>query len=264
MPISSGLRGARVLVTAASQGIGYGAAEAFLGEGARLAINSSNAQRIAAAAERLRALGEVHGITADLSDERALDHLVDETVRRLGGIDTLVYVTGSPRPGVFLEQGYEDWARAASLLVVSPAYLARKVADVMLAQGTRGRMVFLTSVAIREPIANIATSSVCRIAVAGLVRTLAREIGPKGVRVNGILPGYIRTERIEDVARDVARRRGTKFEDEMRAMERDVPLGRIGTPEELARAILFLGSELSSYVSGAMLPVDGALLRSTG
>lgn len=264
MTIASGLSGARVLVTASSQGIGYGAAKAFLGEGARVVVNSSNAGRVAAAVDRLKPLGEVHGVVADLTRENDLDRLLAETRAAVGGLDTLVYVAGSPRPGVFLEQGYDDWNRAASLLVVSPAYLARRAAETMLADGTRGRMVFLSSFAVREPIPNLALSSVCRIAVAGLVRTLARELGPKGIRVNGILPGYIRTERIEEVARDAARRRGISVDEAIREIEREIPLGRIGTPEELARAVIFLGSELSSYVSGAMLPVDGAILRSTG
>ena len=264
MPLQSGLRGARVLITAASQGIGYGAAKAFLEEGARVVVNSSNAGRLGRATERLSALGEVHGVVADLREARDLDRLLSTTVRHLGGLDTLVYVTGSPRPGIFMEQSYEDWSAAAQLLVVSPAYLARRAAEAMLTGGSPGRMVFLTSVAIREPIANIATSSVCRIAVAGLVRTLARELGPKGIRINGILPGYIRTERIEEVLADAARRKGTSVEIERRALEKEIPLGRIGTPEELAQAVVFLGSEMSGYVSGALLPVDGALLRSVG
>jgi 3-oxoacyl-[acyl-carrier protein] reductase len=264
MPLATGLRGARVLVTAASQGIGHGCAEAFLGEGARVVINSSNAERVAAAVARLRPLGEVHGVVADLTRRADLDRLLVETEQHLGGLDTLVYVTGSPHPGVFLEQGFDDWERAATMLVVSPAYLARKAAESMIAAATRGRMVFLTSVAIREPIPNLATSSVCRIAVAGLVRTLARELGPKGIRVNGVIPGYIRTGRVEEVAQDAARRRGTTPEDFLRALESEIPLGRIGSTDELARAVVFLGSDLSSYVSGAMLPVDGGYLRSTG
>ncbi|MGC2359044.1 MAG: SDR family oxidoreductase [Thermoplasmata archaeon] len=264
MPISSGLSGARVLVTAASQGIGYGAAEALLGEGARLVVNSSNVERLSAAVERLRPRGEVHGVVADLTNRADLDRLVEETVGRLGGLDSLVYVTGSPHPGLFMEQGFDDWNRAAALLVVSPAYLARKAADAMLAEKIAGRMVFLTSVAIREPIANLATSNVCRIAVAGLVRTLARELGPRGIRVNGILPGFIRTSRIDEVAVDTARRRGSTPSEVIEGMEREIPLGRIGSPEELARAVVFLCSEMSSYVTGAMLPVDGGLLRSVG
>ena len=264
MSLEPDLEGARVLVTAASQGIGFGAARAFLEEGARVVVNSSNEARLRSAVERLASVGEVHGVVADLRQRTDLDRLLRETERHLGGLDTLVYVTASPRPGIFMEQSFDDWTAAAALLVVSPAYLARRAAELMLAHGTGGRMVFLTSIAIREPIPNIATSSVCRIAVAGLVRTLARELGPKGVRVNGILPGYILTERLEELLRDSAQRNGTSEEAERSALAEEIPLGRPGSPEELARAIVFLGSEMSVYVSGAMLPVDGGLLRSVG
>jgi 3-oxoacyl-[acyl-carrier protein] reductase len=262
MTIDSGLKGSRVLVTAASQGIGFGAAEAFVRDGARVVINSSNDERLRRATERLAPLGEAYGVRADLRVEADLDRLLAETVRYLGGLDTLVYVTGSPSPGTFMEQDYEAWSEAARLLVVSPAYLARRAAETMLKGKKGGRMVFLASVAVREPIPNIATSSVCRIAIAGLVRTLARELGPRGIRVNGILPGYIQTERLIEVVTDAAHRKGTPVAAELRALEQEIPLGRVGTPEELARAVVFLGSEMSAYVSGALLPVDGGLLRS--
>ena len=253
-----------MLVTAASQGIGFAAARAFLEEGARVVVNSSNEARLARATERLAKFGEVHGVVADLRKSDDLDRLLGETEHHLGGLDTLVYVTGSPPPGLFMEQSFDDWSTAANLLVVSPAYLARRAAERMLVHGAGGRMVFLASFAIREPIPTIATSSVCRIAVAGLVRTLARELGPKGIRVNGILPGYILTERLDEVLVDSARRKGTSEEVERNALAQEIPLGRPGTPEELARAVVFLGSEMSAYVSGALLPVDGGLLRSVG
>ena len=262
--METGLRGARVLVTASSRGIGFGIAEGFVAEGARVVLNSSNATRLEAAVARLRPRGDVRGILGDLSRREDLDRLVDGTLSHLGGIDTLVYVTGSPRPGVYLEQGYEEWEAAAQLLVVSPAFLARRVADAMIQSGTRGRMVFLTSISVREPIPTIATSSVLRIAVAGLVRTLAREIGPKGIRVNGILPGFVKTDRIDEVMKDTARRRGSTPEQAMAETTQAIPLGRFGTVEEIAKAAIFLGSDLSSYVSGTMLAVDGALLRSVG
>jgi 3-oxoacyl-[acyl-carrier protein] reductase len=264
VPLSSGLQGQRVLVTGASQGIGFGAARALLDEGAKVAICAHDPGRLERAAQQLGPPGAVHSIVADLTRKEDLDRLVEETVRGLGGLDTLVYVTGSPTPGTFLEQGYEDWEAASRLLVVSPAYLARRASEAIAAGGHPGRMVFLASIAIREPLANIALSSVCRIAIAGLVRTLARELGPKGIRVNGILPGQIRTDRTNQLARDVARRRNVTEEQAIHAMESEIPLGRIGTTEELARTIIFLGSEMSAYVTGAMVPVDGGLLRSVG
>lgn len=264
MPLVSGLSGQRVLVTAASQGIGFAAARAFLEEGARVVVNGSNPARLEKAAASLRPLGEVHGVVADLSKRADLDRLVDETRSVLGGIDTLVYVTGSPAPGTFMEQSFDRWQAAANLLTVSPAYLAQKVAELMLASHTRGRMVFSASVAIREPIPNIATSNVCRIAIAGLVRTLARELGPSGIRVNGVLPGFIATERVTHVFEDTAQRRGITPEQAKEGAVREIPLGRIGTPEELAQVFVFLGSEMSSYVTGALVPVDGGILRSVG
>jgi 3-oxoacyl-[acyl-carrier protein] reductase len=262
MPLNSGLTGQRVLVTAASSGIGYGAAEAFLKEGARVMINSSKEDKLTLARNRLTEFGEVHSVLGNLAVKADLENIVQQTVFTLGGIDTLVYVTGSPKPGRFLEFSYEDWRAASDLLVVSPAYLAKLVADHMIKEKIRGRMVFLSSYVIKEPTLAIALSSVCRVAVLSLVRTLGRELGPTGIRVNGILPGFIKTGRIDQLAQDAAKRRGIKPEDYVHEIERDIPLGRIGTTEELSRAIVFLGSDLSSYISGASIPVDGAILRS--
>lgn len=264
MPLTSGLSGQRVLVTAASQGIGLAAAKAFLEEGARVVINGSNPGRLEKALGTLRPLGEVHGVVADLVQHAELDRLVAETQRALGGVDTLVYVTGSPAPGTFMEQSFDSWQAAANLLTVSPAYLAQRVAAMMMESNTRGRLVFSASFAIREPIPNIATSNVCRIAIAGLVRTLARELGRHGIRVNGVLPGYIATERVSHVFEDVARRRGITPDQAQAQLVQDIPLGRIGRPDELAKAFVFLGSDMSSYISGALLPVDGGILRSVG
>jgi 3-oxoacyl-[acyl-carrier protein] reductase len=260
--MNSGLAGQRVLVTASSAGIGYGAAEAFLKEGARVVINSSNQEKLDAARARLAPLGEVHSVMGNLALRSDIEKIVQQAVGFLGGIDTLAYVTGSPKPGRFMEFGYDDWRAAADLLVVSPAYIAKLVADQMIKDGTKGRMVFLSSYVIKEPSLNIALSSVCRVSVLSLVRTLARDLGPKGIRVNGLMPGFIKTGRIDQLAQDAARRRGIKPEDYVAEIEKDVPLGRIGTTEELARAIVFLGSDLSSYVSGVSFQVDGALSRS--
>ena len=122
------------------------------------------------------------------------------TTDLLGGIDVLAYVTGSPSPGTVMEKNYDEWEYAARLLTISPAYLARKVAEVMIEKKTKGKMVFSASLVVREPSPNLALSDVCRVSILGLVRTLARELAPKGIRVNAILPGYIKTGRIHELS----------------------------------------------------------------
>jgi 3-oxoacyl-[acyl-carrier protein] reductase len=251
-------------VTASSRGIGYAVAEGFLTEGAKVVVNSSNEENLTAAVGRLRKLGEVHGIVGNLKIQKEIDRLVTESEEFMGGIDAFVYVTGTPHSGNFMEQGYEDWSDAAALLTVSPSYLAKRVAEIMIRDKTRGKMVFSASYAIREPIPNIALSNVCRIAIAGLVRTLARELGPQGIRVNGVLPGYIETGRLTGIIQDSAKRKGISKEEALANIVKEIPMGRVGSTKELAQVILFLASDLSSYVSGAMVPVDGAILRSIG
>jgi 3-oxoacyl-[acyl-carrier protein] reductase len=252
------------LVTAASQGIGFGVAKAFLEEGAMVLINSSDKDKIEKARTELASFGDVQSVQGDISKKQDIEKVVSAAQDILGGIDTFVYVTGSPAPGPVMEKTYEDWDGASRLLSVSPAYFARKVAEVMISGNTRGRIVFSASYAIREPIATIALSSVLRTSIGGLTRTLARELGPKGIRVNAVLPGHIRTARAEQIAADTAKRRNITKEEAISETESQIPLGRYGTTEELARAILFLGSDLSSYVTGTMLPVDGGILRSIG
>lgn len=264
MTVNNGLKGQRVLVTGASQGIGFGVARAFLEEGSRVLINSSNQERLEKAREQLSRFGEIFCVAADISDKSGIETLVSETRRLLGGIDTLAYSTGSPAQGTFMEKGYDEWEDATRLLTIGPAYLGRKVAEVMIETNTRGKLVFSASTAIREPNPSIALSNVCRVAIYGLVRMLARELGPRGIRVNGIMPGRIKTARIDAIARQAAKVKGISEAQALKDMESDIPLGYIGSTEEIAKSFVFLGSDLSSYVSGAMLPVDGGLLRSIG
>ncbi|EQD30182.1 short-chain dehydrogenase/reductase SDR [mine drainage metagenome] len=264
MSLDLGLAGQRVLVTGASQGIGHAAARALLEEGARVVINSSQPERLARAVEALSAFGPVHGIVADLRHRADLERLIRESTEHLGGLDVLVYVTGGPAPGRAMELDYAAWQRAAELLAVSPAYLSRLAAERMISNPRGGRIVLLGSLTMREPIPTLALSNVMRIPLLGLVRTLARELGPKQVRVNGILPGYIDTERVREIFEDTARREATSPAEVRGRLEREIPLGRLGAPAELARVIAFLASDASSYVTGSVLPVDGGILRSIG
>ncbi len=264
MSIELGLSGQRVVVTGASQGIGFAAARALLEEGARVVINSSQPERLARAVQALSAFGPVHGIVADLRHRADMERLIGGSAEHLGGLDVLVYVTGGPAPGRAMELDYADWQRAAELLAVSPAYLSRLAAERMVTNPRGGRIVLLGSLTMREPIPTLALSNVMRISLLGLVRTLARELGPQQVRVNGVLPGYIDTERVREIFEDTARRESTSPVEARARLEREIPLGRLGDPAELARVIVFLASDASSYVTGAVLPVDGGILRSVG
>jgi 3-oxoacyl-[acyl-carrier protein] reductase len=252
------------LVTAASRGIGFGAARAFLEEGSRVVINSSNKSNLESAEQKLRPFGEVHAVVADHRVRKDIDRLVDEAERLLGGVDVLTYVAGPPPAGTFMEIDYDRWQTAADLLLIGPAYLAQRVAQVMIGSGTKGSMIFVSSFTIKEPVPNLAESNIVRGSMLGLVRTLARELGPKGIRVNGVMPGYIQTARLEHVLDDAASRRKITKDQAMAEIVSQIPMGRLGTPEELARVITFLASDQASYVSGATVPVDGAFIRSVG
>lgn len=264
MGFDLGLTGERVLVTGGSQGIGRAAARALLEGGARVVVNSSHAERLATAVQSLSSFGTVHGVAADLRDPADMERLVRDAAEQLGGLDVLVYVTGGPPPGRAMELDYAAWQHAAELLAVSPAYLCRLAAERMIPNPRGGRIVLLGSLAMREPIPTLAASNVMRISLLGLVRTLARELGPKQVRVNGILPGYIDTDRVREIFEDAARRESIPPAEARARLEKEIPLGRLGDPAELARVIAFLASEASSYVTGAVLPVDGGILRSVG
>jgi 3-oxoacyl-[acyl-carrier protein] reductase len=254
-----GLDGKRVLVTAASKGLGYASAKAFLANGSRVIISSSNNENLKKAYESLKALGEVYMVKADLTKKEDIDNLFSEVNKIFNGLDVLVYVTGGPRPGKFMDLNDEDWIRASELLLLSAVRCAKHAANLMK-EG--GRIIFSASVAIKEPMEDLVLSNVVRISIAGLVRTLSKELGRKGILVNAVLPGLILTDRVKELALNRSKREGKDINDVIKDMSKDIPLGRLGTPEEYANVILFLASNLATYINGASIPIDGGLLKS--
>ena len=252
-----GLAGKRALVTAASKGLGRAVAESLAAEGCVVCISSRDPKAIAATARAIG--GGVKFKAADISDASDCDELFNWAVGEMGGLDVLVNNTGGPPTGGVLEVPDTEWRRAFDSILMSALRLSRSAIPVMR-RGGGGSIVNLASLSAKQPIDGIALSNAFRPALIGMSKTLAREAAPE-VRVNSIATEHILTDRIRDVAGKVWAREGESVEDTIERKGHEVPLGRYGTPRELANAVVFLASDAASYITGVTLAVDGGLDR---
>jgi 3-oxoacyl-[acyl-carrier protein] reductase len=241
------LKGRTAIVCGASAGIGLGIAEALAEEGANVAMFARRRDALEREAERLGALG----VRGDVTVPADLERLVDRTLEAFGGIDIVVNNSGGPPRTTALEMNEESIEAAVQLLLVSAVRLTALCLPHLERSG-RGRVVTVTSSSVKEPIDNLALSNSVRPGVVGWSKTLAREVGPKGITVNCIAPGRIDTERLKEVYPD------GPTEADLAA----IPLRRLGTTREIGDLVAFLCSDRGAYVSGATIPVDGGLIRS--
>jgi 3-oxoacyl-[acyl-carrier protein] reductase len=235
-----GLRGRTAIVCGASSGMGLASAEALAAEGVNVAMFARRRDVLEREADRIGGLA----VRGDLTVPNDLTKLVDQTVGAFGGIDILVNNGGGPPPGP--AAGADDQAieGAVELLLLSAVRLTNLCLP-HLEAGGRGRIVNLESSSVRSPIDNLALSNTLRPGVVGWMKTLAREVAPKGITVNTIAPGRIDTERLRSVGGNLDL----------------VPMGRLGDPAEIAAVVCFLASDRAGYVTGAVIPVDGGLTR---
>ncbi|WP_338603799.1 SDR family oxidoreductase [Sulfolobus tengchongensis] len=254
-----GIKGKKVIVTAASKGIGFAIAKRFLEEGAKVVISSHDETNLVKAYNKLKEINnDVTYIKADLMNPQEVKFLINEGYRKLQGLDVLAYVTGSPKPGNLFSLSDKDWLDAFYLLLFSAVIAIREAGQLMK---SGGRIILSTSTTLRQPIDNLDLSNVVRLSLAGLIKVASRELGPRGILVNGIMPGWTKTERLIQIVRDRAAREGKSEEDILKIIASDVPLGRAGEPEEVANVVIFLASNLSTYVNGALIPVDGGSIK---
>ena len=246
-----GIEGRTALVMAASRGIGKGIAGALAREGARVAISSRSEEALRGAAEEIG--GDVLTFPADTGDLERLRRLPGEVVGALGPIEILVANTGGPPAGGALDNSLEEWDAAFRSLVLAPRVLIEEVLPGMRERGW-GRIVNVASSSIREPIAGLPLSNANRMAAVGLLKTLSDEVAGDGVTVNTVATGMFATDRLADP-------QGSLEQAEAAARER-IPARRLGRPEEYGDLVAFLCSERAAYLTGAVIPLDGGLLRS--
>ena len=252
------LKDKSVLVAAASSGIGLATAELFLAEGAKVSICSHNPEKLARAALELyqKTSRRPLSFECDLTKEPEIEKWVKESEKTYGPAQVLVTNTGGPPTGSWSELSPENWQRAYDLILRSVMKLTRLVVPPMQ-KANWGRIVFISSVAARQSIPSLASSSTFRAALLGYAKVLAHDLGKHNITVNSVLPGYTLTDRQKELAAKTAAQTGKTPEEIIQSWEAGIPLGRTARPEEIAAAVVFLASEKAGYITGVALPVDG-------
>lgn len=246
----------------ASKGLGLAAATAMAREEARVIIMARTEETLSQAAESLsRETGRpVIPVTVDLSRANQTRLAVQTALDAYGRIDILVNNAGGPGTARFLEIDDTNWEAAFRLNLMSAVVMAREVVPGMKARRW-GRIINLTSIAVKQPIDGLMLSNAIRAGVHGWAKTLANELAPFDITVNNVLPGYTLTGRIRDLARAIASREGVSPEEIISGMTEAIPIGRLGQPEEVGDLVAFLASEAAGYITGVSIPIDGGFYK---
>ncbi len=260
--MDTGLKNRVAIVAASSQGIGRATAEAFAAEGCRLAMCARNREALQTAAEKIQKQNnaEVLAEPLDVTDASAVHRFVETVVNRFGGVDICVTNAGGPPAKGFLAASLDDWRNAVELNFLSTVYFAREVIPHMQRKSW-GRIITITSITTKQPVADLVLSNAVRAAVVGLVKSLANEFGKDGILVNNVGPGYTATDRLKDLAKSRSVAMGKSEDEIFQGWAVEAPLKRLGEPREVADAIVWLASERASYITGQTILVDGGLYK---
>lgn len=258
-----GLKGKVAIVAASSKGMGKATAMALAAEGSRVTVLARDEAELRRAAEEIggRHDAEVLAVPADVTRADDIQRVVRETVERWGTVHVLVNNAGGPPGGVFDDMDDAKWQSAFELNLLSTIRLVREVLPHMRKVGG-GVIINLQSTSVKVPLDNLILSNTIRSGVIGLAKSLSLELAKDGIRVNNVLPGAIMTDRLRQMTAARAQKLGKTFEEMQRAREAEIPLGRIGDPEDVANMIVFLASDRARYVTGVTVQVDGGLVRS--
>jgi 3-oxoacyl-[acyl-carrier protein] reductase len=257
-----GLTGKVALVAAASKGLGRACAEEFAAEGARVVICARGAEALESTRAGITAQtrADVHAVAADLSTMEGIDTVVTEAQRRFGHVDILVNNAGGPPSGPFEQHPWEQWEKAVHLNLRSAVELTRRLLPGMR-ERRWGRIINVTSIAVKQPVDGLILSNSVRAAVTGWARTLANEVARDGITVNSVLPGYTRTDRVAQLNAARAATEGVPVEEIQRRTEAQIPMRRFGEPREFGAMVAFLASQRASYITAQSIVVDGGWVR---
>jgi 3-oxoacyl-[acyl-carrier protein] reductase len=257
-----GLKNRVALIAASSQGIGLATAEAFAAEGCRVAMCGRNQKTLDQAVEKVseHRSAEIFAEVCDVTDPAAVAGFVAHVAEKFGGVDICVTNTGGPPAKGFLAASLDDWNRAIAANFLSTVYFAREVIPHM--QRKRwGRIITITSITTKQPVADLVLSNAVRAAVVGLVKSLANEFGKDGILVNNVGPGFTATDRLKELAKARSAASGKSEQEISDAWAADAPVKRLGDPREVAETIVWLASERASYITGQTVLVDGGIYK---
>lgn len=253
-----GIKGKTVLVTASSKGIGKAVAEGFAAEGCKIAICSRNKESLIEASKEIRSKFQIEPFwgVCDLNNLKDIENFHYAVTKQFGKVDILVNNCGGPIPGFFKDLSETDWNNAFTQVLLSVVRLSHLVLPEMVLQEW-GRIVNITSVAVKQPVHNLMLSNSLRAGVTGFAKSLSNEVGNKNITVNNVAPGYTLTNRLYELAVNRAKLSGKSHEEILADMAKDIPMNRLGGAEEIASLIVFLASNKASYITGTTIQIDG-------
>ena len=257
-----GLKDKIALVAGSSRGLGYATASALAKEGCKVAVNGRDAEKIQAAAKKINdeTGTEAIGLAGDVSLSDVPESLIRQAVEAFGGLDILITNASGPTPGSIDSLDEATWQKGIDLCFMSHVRLIKSALPHLRKSGAAS-ILTVTSLTVKQPIPNLLISNSVRTATIGLTKSLAIELGREGIRVNSIIPGWTETERVTVLMNDRAKANNSTVEEEAKRQAAEIPLGRMGQPAEFANAAVFLVSPAASYITGAMLNVDGSVVK---
>jgi 3-oxoacyl-[acyl-carrier protein] reductase len=259
-----GLKDKCAFIAGSSRGLGFATALTLAREGCKVAVNSREEEKAAAAAQKIASETgtQAYGFAGDVSDAEAADNLIRSAASALGGLDILITNAGGPPSGSFEIFDDATWQKAVDTSFLSHVRLIRAALP-YLRKSASPSVLTMTSYTVKQPTPNLVLSNSVRAATVGLTKSLAMELGKENIRFNSIMPGWTETERVIELMAFRARNNNTTVEEESAKQTAEIPLGRMGKPQEFANAAVFLVSPAASFIHGVMLAVDGGIIKAT-